>query len=108
MTLSDEIDKLHRLYQRGVLSELEFLRAKARLLGATAPAPLRRSRSDRWLGGVCGGLAAASGVASWLCRLLFVGLVLCAGGGVLVYLLLWLFVPEDDAPVTGIAGPASA
>ena len=105
----DELGKLADLHQRGVLSDEEFARAKARVLGgaaagdagpAQAPAmdalnSLRRSRSDRWIGGVCGGIARVTGMAAWVWRLLFTLLVLCAGSGVLLYLLLWIFVPEE-------------
>jgi phage shock protein PspC (stress-responsive transcriptional regulator) len=44
---------------------------------------------------VCGGLGRATGVASWVWRLLFALLFIFAGAGLLVYLLLWLFVPSD-------------
>ncbi|WNV74891.1 PspC domain-containing protein [Geodermatophilus sp. DSM 44513] len=53
---------------------------------------LRRSRSDKVLGGVSGGLAEYSGVDPLLWRVGFVALAL-AGPGVPVYLLLWLFTP---------------
>jgi phage shock protein C len=107
MCLSDELGKLDELHQRGVLSEGEFQRAKARVLGATgqgrsgAGAPalnhLVRSRSDRWLGGVCGGLAELTGMAAWIWRLLFSLSVFCAGTGVAIYILLWIFVPDAHA-----------
>jgi phage shock protein PspC (stress-responsive transcriptional regulator) len=114
MALSDELQKLDELRQRGVLTELEFARAKARALGEAGPPrpenaaqaainALRRSRDDRWLGGVCGGIAQVTGVASWIWRLMFALLVLCAGTGVLVYLLMWLLVPEE----TGQGHPMS-
>ncbi len=64
----------------------------------TAPASgqvLRRSLNDRWLGGVCGGLGRMTNVESWIWRLLFVLTSLCVGGGLVVYLLLWIFVPEE-------------
>ena len=32
---------------------------------------LRRSRSDRWIAGVCGGIAVITGVDSWIWRLMF-------------------------------------
>lgn len=107
MALSEELNRLAELHQRGALSDEEFARAKARLLGeAGAPSPagepiasainrLRRSRGDRWLAGVCGGLAAATGVDSWAWRLLFAVLVLFAGTGLLVYVLMWVFVPSE-------------
>ena len=105
MSLSDELSKLAALRASGTLSEDEFTRAKERLLNAqpaAAEEPLsaavnsfRRSRTDRWLGGVCGGIGRATGVESWVWRLLFAVLFLCFGAGLLVYLLLWLFVPSD-------------
>jgi phage shock protein C len=57
---------------------------------------LRRTRSDRMLGGVCGGIARATGLASWLVRLVFALLAICAGTGVLLYVLMWILVPEED------------
>ena len=104
MGLSEELGRLGELHERGVLSNEEFARAKARVLGGatdvTAPAllainALRRSRDDRWLGGVCGGIASVTGVGSWIWRLLFALLAMCAGTGVLVYLLMWILIPAD-------------
>src|SRR3954471_7661280 len=60
------------------------------------PAPrqqLYRSRSDKMLGGVCGGLAEYSGIDALLWRVGFVALTFAGGSGVLVYLLLWLLMP---------------
>ena len=107
MALSDELAKLQELHQRGALTDDEFSRAKARLLdgAATTEAPsgaavaainaLRRSASDRWIAGVCGGIAKATGVDSWAWRLLFVLLLLCWGTGLVVYVLMWIFVPKE-------------
>lgn len=108
MSTSDELNKLADLHARGVLSDEEFARAKARVLdgapsgpgvadggGTNAVNSLRRSRNDRWLGGVCGGIASATGLDSWIWRLAFTLGVMFAGGGIFVYLLLWIFVPED-------------
>ncbi|SFC21698.1 PspC domain-containing protein [Massilia yuzhufengensis] len=114
MNLSDEIKRLHELHQAGALSDVEFEMAKARVLSsANVAGPgvnlnkgsgdniansiqnLRRSRTDRWLGGVCGGLAPATGVESWVWRLMFALFAICFGFGFLVYLLLWIFVPEE-------------
>lgn len=118
MSIGDELGKLGDLHQRGMLSDDEFARAKARVLGTASPAgggaafvalnALRRSRSDRWLGGVCGGLADFSGLASWIWRLIFALLLLCAGTGVFIYLLLWIFVPEGDAPLATSRGEPAA
>lgn len=107
MTLSDELAKLQELHQRGALTDDEFSRAKARLLGSDAAtdAPpeaaaaainsLRRSAGDRWIAGVCGGIAEATGVDSWVWRLLFALLLLFWGVGLVVYVLMWIFVPKE-------------
>jgi phage shock protein C len=103
MALSDELEKLERLRERGTLSDDEFARAKERLLDQGPPPipaaerlnALRRSREDRWLAGVCGGLADATGVESWLWRLLFTLLLFAGGAGVVVYALFWIFVPAE-------------
>ncbi|MET0764297.1 MAG: PspC domain-containing protein [Blastococcus sp.] len=66
--------------------------------------PLRRSRTDTMLGGVCGGLAEYSGVDSLLWRVGFVGLTVAGGAGILVYALLWVLMTPpaltgpDDQP----------
>lgn len=57
---------------------------------------LRRSRSDRMLAGVCGGLGRFFGISpSWF-RLAFL-IALIPGGvpGILVYGLMWLIVPSE-------------
>jgi phage shock protein C len=105
MALSDELGKLSELRASGSLTEEEFIRAKERLLnsGETRPSDpmasavnsFRRSRTDRWFGGVCGGIARSTGMAAWVWRLLFTVLFICAGAGLLLYLLLWIFVPSE-------------
>jgi phage shock protein PspC (stress-responsive transcriptional regulator) len=61
---------------------------------------LYRSRTDRMLGGVCGGLAAYLGIDSTLVRLFFVLLALGPGIGVLVYIVMWILVPEQGVEST--------
>jgi phage shock protein C len=105
MSLSDDLHKLDDLRARGALTEEEFQRAKERLLNTANPdtaAPFvsavntfRRSRNDRWIAGVCGGLGRLTGMESWVWRLFFTVLFLCAGTGLLVYILLAIFVPRD-------------
>jgi phage shock protein C len=110
MSIASEIERLNALRERGALSDDEFAQAKARLLAglgtgfggepASAPAGaainrLRRSRSDRWLGGVCGGIARSLGAEAWILRLLLVVLALFGGTGLLVYILLWIFIPLE-------------
>lgn len=57
---------------------------------------LTKSDSDRWIGGVCGGLGESSPIPSWAWRLLFAALFLCFGTGFLLYILLWIFVPSKS------------
>jgi phage shock protein C len=59
---------------------------------------LTKSASDKWIGGVCGGLGESSTIPSWAWRLLFVILFICFGTGILLYILLWIFVPSK--PIT--------
>ena len=61
--------------------------------GRRPVAQLRRSRTDKILGGVNGGLAEYSGIDPLLWRVGFVALAFAGGTGVLVYLLLWLLMP---------------
>ena len=105
MTLAQELENLEQLRNRGALSEVEFAQAKARLLqpsaesatrfNATALNGLRRSRSDQWIGGVCGGLARFTGLDAWLWRLLFALMLILAGTGLLFYVLMWILVPQE-------------
>ena len=121
MNIADEIKRLHELHQAGALTDVEFEQAKAKLLSTqvnlnkTLPGSgssgssgssgadelvaeigrLRRSRSDRMIGGVCGGIARVSGIESWIWRLIFVLCTVFAGFGLLFYVLMWIFVPEE-------------
>ena len=69
---------------------------------------LRRSRTDKILGGVNGGLAEYSGIDALLWRVGFVALTLAAGTGVIVYLLLWVLMPAGPPGVPGAPGTAVA
>lgn len=57
---------------------------------------LERSRRDRVLGGVCGGLARYLHLNATLIRLFFVLLALADGIGVFLYLLLWIVLPTES------------
>jgi len=62
----------------------------------TTPKRLTRSRDDRWVAGVCGGVAKYTGMDANLVRLLVVlGTVLGFGSLIVVYLIAWILVPED-------------
>jgi phage shock protein PspC (stress-responsive transcriptional regulator) len=56
---------------------------------------LIRSRTDRWIGGVCGGLAEYFGWNATLVRLLFILSCLLPGPQFLIYLALWVLIPQD-------------
>jgi phage shock protein C len=58
--------------------------------------PLRRSRRNRVILGVCGGLADFFGVNAFWIRLAFL-IALIPGGvpGILLYLILWLIIPLE-------------
>jgi len=59
---------------------------------------LSRSRHDRMIAGVCGGIARRFGWNSTLVRVLYVlaSILSAAFPGLLVYLILWLLIPEGD------------
>lgn len=56
---------------------------------------LYRSRSDRMIGGVCGGLGNYFAIDPTLVRLVFVLLFVFGGSGFLLYLILWIVLPEE-------------
>jgi phage shock protein C len=62
-------------------------------------APLRRIPSQRMIAGVVAGLAEYFGIDVGLARVLFVLISVCSAAfpGILVYILLWLLVPEDPS-----------
>ena len=62
----------------------------------TQKQPLRRSKSNRMVAGVCGGLAEFFGISSFWFRLAFL-LALIPGGvpGILAYIIIWMIVPSE-------------
>lgn len=57
---------------------------------------LRRSRSNRILAGVCGGLAEFFGISAFWFRLaMFIAFIPGGVPGILIYLLLWIMVPSE-------------
>src|SRR6185436_8567784 len=101
MNLADDLQKLQTLREQGALTDEEFTQAKKRVLeGAAEEQPprseppkqpgsalnqLRRSLTDRWIGGVSGGLAEVMGIPSWSWRILFVLSALLHGLGLIIY-----------------------
>lgn len=58
------------------------------------PKKLVRSRTDKKIAGVCGGIAEYFNVDATLIRLLFVLATLLGGPGVIIYIILWIIMPE--------------
>lgn len=63
-------------------------------MNSTSPA-LVRPRDDRVIAGVCAGLARRFGMKSGTMRLIFILSLLLPGTQVIVYLVLWLLMPNE-------------
>ena len=70
---------------------------------------LYRSRTDRMIAGVCGGIAEYSNLDPTLVRVLFILLAFITGGATLLaYPILWIVVPEQPAaPASWPTAPAT-
>ena len=71
---------------------------------ARGDAPLRRSKSNRMIAGVIGGIAAYFGFDPTVARVVFVILsaVSVAFPGILVYIVLWIIMPEEGEMPSGL------
>jgi phage shock protein C len=58
------------------------------------PRKLYRSQNQRMLAGVCGGLAEYFNVDATLIRVLFLVLAVFGGSGLVIYVVMWLIVPD--------------
>ncbi|HEX5354561.1 MAG TPA: PspC domain-containing protein [Rhodanobacteraceae bacterium] len=60
--------------------------------------PLRRSRRDRMVAGVVGGLADYFGLDPALARIIYVlvSIFSVAFPGIIVYIILWILIPQED------------
>jgi phage shock protein C len=56
---------------------------------------LYRSKTDRMLGGVCGGLGSYLGIDPTFIRILFFILTFGGGAGFWIYVLLWVLIPAE-------------
>jgi phage shock protein PspC (stress-responsive transcriptional regulator) len=56
---------------------------------------LARPRNDRWIAGVCSGLARRFGLSPNVVRLIFVISCLLPGPQFLIYLALWIVLPQE-------------
>ncbi len=69
---------------------------------------LRRSRTDRVIGGVCAGLAKYFDIDPVVMRVLFVVLALAQGAGVVLYIVLLIVMPEEEVQPAPPAALATA
>lgn len=58
--------------------------------------PLRRSKSDRVIAGVCGGVARSLDIDPVIVRVLVAAFALAGGAGIIAYLIAWIVIPDDD------------
>jgi phage shock protein C len=58
------------------------------------PRKLYRSRNERMVAGVCGGLAEYLNVDATLIRVIFLLLAVFGGSGLVIYLAMWILVPD--------------
>lgn len=56
---------------------------------------LYRSRKEKMIAGVCGGLAAYFNIDPSIMRLLFILFLLLGGSAILVYVIIWIVVPLE-------------
>jgi phage shock protein C len=56
---------------------------------------LYRSRRDRKIAGICGGMAEYWGIDPVIPRLVWVAFILAAGAGLLAYLICWIVIPAE-------------
>jgi phage shock protein PspC (stress-responsive transcriptional regulator) len=57
---------------------------------------LVRPRDNRWIAGVCAGLARRFGMSPGMMRLLFLLSCLLPGPQFVIYLALWIIMPNED------------
>jgi phage shock protein C len=65
------------------------------------PRKLYRSQTQRMIAGVCGGLAEYFNIDATLMRVLFLLLAVFGGSGIVIYIVMWIIVPDaSKAPPT--------
>jgi len=73
---------------------------------AAGPAQrLTRSVRNKKIAGVCGGFANYFGMDVTLVRVLWLLMVLCAGTGILAYIVCWIVIPVEDTQVVTTVTP---
>ncbi len=62
-------------------------------------AGLFRNESDKMIAGVASGIAAYANIDVTLVRIIFILMVLFGGGGLIVYIIMWIVLPLDNKPL---------
>lgn len=68
---------------------------KATKVASKPPKKLVRSSTDKIVAGVCGGLGKYFEIDPIILRILFAVITLTAGSGLIIYIVLWIVMPED-------------
>ena len=71
---------------------------------------LTRSREDKWIAGICGGIAEHTGIDPTLIRvILVIATILGAGSLIVIYLICWVIIPKTpevhDPGANGVRSP---
>jgi phage shock protein C len=69
---------------------------------------VKRSRDDRMISGVCGGIARYFGIDPVIVRVATIALVAAGGVGAVTYVAAWILMPLEDLPAAPAATSASA
>ena len=65
---------------------------------------LTRSRDDKWVAGICGGIAEHTGIDVTLIRvILVIATILGAGSLIVIYLICWLIIPKTPKTMSPAA-----
>jgi len=56
---------------------------------------LYRSKTDKIIGGVCGGMGEYFGIDPVILRIIWALLIFCAGFGILAYIIAWIIIPLE-------------
>jgi len=80
-----------------------FLLIRSSDSSRSSSAPLRelkRKRENEQLAGICSGIAGHYQIPVWIPRAFFVLLAIADGIGLIIYIILWIFMPYDKKLIT--------
>jgi phage shock protein PspC (stress-responsive transcriptional regulator) len=78
---------------------MNFENLKKYIGGLTMNRKLKRITGKECIGGVCAGVAYWLGLPTWIVRLVWAWFVLFVGIGLVLYILMWIFMPKwKDTP----------